>query len=126
MFRKEATSVFTVMRLVTQHQTSPGQKVAAQQCRIKERSTALLTYRDRLLEITHVQLGMEWVNSKMLQLQLLCIVSCLYRCSFAIAFYFSPSFCTVLLLFKLACFLFSFCAISVDEIVTCCVENFRR
>ena len=75
MFLREATSHFTVMHLVTQHQTSPGQKMAAQQCCIKERRIALLIYRDRLLEITHVQLGMEWVNRKMLQLQLMCIVS---------------------------------------------------
>ena len=72
---KEARSLFTVMQVVTQHQTSPGQKMVATQCCIKERSTALLTYRDRLLEITHVQLGMEWVNRKMLLLQLRCIVS---------------------------------------------------
>ena len=84
---KEATSLFTVMQQVTQHQTSRGQKMAAQQCCIKERRTALLTYRDRLLEITRVQLGMEWVNRKMPRLRLLYIVSCLYRCLSVVAFY---------------------------------------
>ena len=63
------------MQPVTQHQTSLGQKMAAQQCCMKESRTTLLTYRDKLLEITHVQLGMEWVNRKMLQLQLLYTVS---------------------------------------------------
>ena len=71
-------SLFTVMQLVIQHQTSPGQKMAVQQCCIKERHTALLTYRDRLLEITNVQLGMELGNKTILLLQLLYTVSCYY------------------------------------------------
>jgi len=80
LFWKETTSHFTVMQLVTQHQTSLGRKMAAQQCCIKERRTASLTYRNKLLEVTHVQLGMEWVNRKMLQLQLMCSVSYYFEC----------------------------------------------
>ena len=51
--------------------------MATTQCCIKERRTALLTYRDRLLVITHVQLGMEWVKALMQQLQLPYTVSLL-------------------------------------------------
>ena len=75
LLSRVAMSLFTVMQLVIQHQTSPGQKMAVQQCCIKERHTALLTYRDRLLEITNVQLGMEWLNQRMSQQQLLYTVS---------------------------------------------------
>ncbi len=63
------------MQLVIQHQTLPGQKMAVQQFCIKEKPTAFLTYRDRLLEITNVQLGMKLVNERMLQPQSLYTVS---------------------------------------------------
>ena len=84
---KEAISLFTVTQLVIQHQTSPGQKMAARQCCIMARRTAFLTYRDRLLEITHVQLGMEWVKGRMLLLQLLYTVSCILCNVFCISSY---------------------------------------
>ena len=68
-------SLFTVMQLAIQHPTLLGQNMAVQQCCIKEKHTALLTYKDRLLGITLVQLGMELVNTPILQLQLPCTVS---------------------------------------------------
>ena len=90
-------SLFTVMQLVIQHQTSPGQKMAIQQCCIKERHTALLTYRDRLLEITNVQPGMELGNKTILLLQLLYTVSVLFVCLFL---YFFISFFIFIYLFS--------------------------
>ena len=72
---KTEMSPCSVTQLVTQHQTLPGQKMATQQYCIWERRTGWLTYRDKLLEITDVQLGMEWVKRPMLQRQLLYTVS---------------------------------------------------
>ena len=81
---EEAASLFTAMQLVIQHRTSLGQKMAVQQCCIMARHTPLLTYRGRLLEITHVQLGMEWAKRPMLPLQLLYNVSGLLPCSYPV------------------------------------------
>ena len=92
LLSKEAISLFTVMQLAIHFQTSLGQKMATTQCCIMERRTTLLTYRDRLLDSTHVQLGIHWANRKMPQLQLLYIVR------FGLVFFFSIHFTSCFIL----------------------------
>ena len=72
---KGTMSLFIATQVVILYQTSRGQNMAAQQYCIKERHTAFLMCRDKLLEITRVHLGMEWVKRPMLQLLLLYTVS---------------------------------------------------
>ena len=63
------------MLLVIQHQTSLGLKMVMQWFCTKERRIQFITYKERLLEVTHVQPGMELMIKQMLQLLSLCTVS---------------------------------------------------
>ena len=72
---KEITSLFPATQLAIQLQTLHGRKLAVQGCCIKERRTVFITYKERLLEIMRVQLGMELEKNLMLLPQSLYTVS---------------------------------------------------
>ena len=72
---KERTSLFPATQLAIQLRTLHGRKLAVQGCCIKERRTVFITYKERLLEIMRVQLGMELEKNLMLLPQSLYTVS---------------------------------------------------
>ena len=72
---KEITSLFPATQLAIQLRTLHGRKLAVQGCCIKERRTVFIRYKERLLEIMRVQLGMELEKNLMLLPQSLYTVS---------------------------------------------------
>ena len=72
---KEITSLFPATQLAIQLRTLHGRKLAVQGCCIKERRTVFIRYKERLLEIMRVQLGMELEKNLVLLPQSLYTVS---------------------------------------------------